>query len=53
MARPSKLKRAIKEMEKEVEAFRMEKYQLDIAITERMRIIEGLKKVDNEKNNKD
>ncbi len=56
MSRPSKLKRAIKEIEDEVESLTLDRDSLDATIADRMSTIEMLKKIeerDNEKNNKD
>lgn len=56
MSRPSKLKRAIKEIENEVERYRTEIKVRENAISNNLAIIEGLKRIDgekNEENNKD
>lgn len=53
MSRPSKLKRAIKEIEDEVENLKRERLGIECTITDRISTIEMLKKIDGEKNEKD
>ncbi len=49
MAKPSKLKRAIREMEEKIEGHILKKIQLEGLINNGNAIIEMLRKIDNEK----